>query len=233
MLKATIDTLESVDESLQQFYKEKDGKFQLAVDGLEDTGALKRAKDHEKDARIIAESKSAEFKTQLDALQASIADGADDDFRRKGDVAALDASWQSKYDNREGELKGQLDGLNGSLKTLLVDNEAIRIASELSVEGSAGLLIPHIQSRLSVDTKDGKMVTVVNDVNGAPSALTVDELKAEFANNPAFAPVIVGSKASGGGAGGGNNGPGGASMIDMSKATLSEKVAHIKSKRGS
>ena len=38
--------------------------------------------------------------------------------------------------------------------------------------------------------------------DGKPSALTIDELKAEFTSNPAFAPVIAGSKATGGGASG-------------------------------
>ena len=37
--------------------------------------------------------------------------------------------------------------------------------------------------------------TVVIGQDGKPSALTIDELKAEFASNPAFAPVIPGSKA--------------------------------------
>ncbi|WP_223531259.1 putative metallopeptidase [Pseudomonas sp. GL-R-19] len=48
------------------------------------------------------------------------------------------------------------------------------------------------------------------DKQGKLSASTLDELKAEFANNTAFAPLIVGSKASGGGAGGAGHGGGAA-----------------------
>jgi hypothetical protein len=55
-----------------------------------------------------------------------------------------------------------------------------------------------------------KPVVVVLDQQGKLSAATLDELKAEFANDTAFAPLIAGSKASGGGAAGAGGGGGAA-----------------------
>lgn len=232
MLKATLDSLDGVDAAHHAFYVEKEGKFQLQVEGLEDTGALKRAKDHEKSARKSAETKNGELQSQIDALTKKIGDGDDDKSRKKGDVEALEKSWQSKYDKREGELNGQLDGLKGTMNTLLVDNVASTMAAEIAIEGASSVVLPHIQKRLAVEERDGKMVTVVMDKDGKSSASTLTELKEEFKNDTAFASIILGSKGSGGGAGG-SGGGGGApgKKIDLSKASPKEMVAYLKSKK--
>ena len=93
--------------------------------------------------------------------------------------------------------------------------------------------MPHIRARLSVDIRDGQPQTVVIGQDGKPSALTLDELKAEFASNQAFAPVIASSRASGGGASGGS-GKGGGAAITVTRAqfgqmSADQKMAHIKS----
>lgn len=204
MLKFLLDSLDGLDDATKALYVEKDGKFQLDIDGLEDTSALKRAKDHEKQARQAAETKANELTTQLTALQEQITQIKDDKARGNGDVDALEKSWQEKLTKRENELTTQIEGLTGNLKGLLVDNEATRLAAELAGD-SASLILPHIKTRLGVTEKDGKQVTAVFDTQGQLSALTLDELKKEFADNPAFAPVIVGSRASGGANGSSGN----------------------------
>jgi hypothetical protein len=233
MLKAKLDSLEGLDESLQSFYAEKDGVFQLQVDGLEDTGALKRAKDHEKAARQEAEAAAAQYQAQLTELNQKIEDSNKDKARKNGDVEALENSWKEKLNTRESELNSNIESLKGNLHELLVDNVAGKLAAELAVEGSSNLLVPHIQSRLSVEERNGKMVTVVKDKDGRPSAATIEELREEFKNNAAFAPVIVGSKASGGGAGANQNKGGGASnQIDFSKSSPKQIADYLKAKRG-
>jgi hypothetical protein len=88
--------------------------------------------------------------------------------------------------------------------------------------------LPHIERRLSVEQRDGKPVVVVLDQQGKLSAATLDELKAEFANDTAFAPLIAGSKASGGGAGGAGGG-GGAAKGNIG-GTKEERQAAIASR---
>lgn len=85
------------------------------------------------------------------------------------------------------------------IRDLTVGRTATDIASALAIPGSAKALLPHIERRLSVEQRDGKPVVVVLDPQGKLSAATLDELKVEFANDVAFAPLIAGSKASGGG----------------------------------
>lgn len=242
MLKFLLDSLEGVDENLHALYEEKDGKFQLKIEGLDDTGALKRAKDHEKTARKAAEDQAKELQAQLESLQAQINESKDQEARKTGDIEALEKSWQDKFtsnekswseklSNRENELNSTVEKLQNNLKSILVDKEAVKLASELSVEGSSELLIPHIKARLATSERDGQLVTVVNDLEGKPSALTLDELKQEFANNKAFAPVVVGSHAFGSSAGGSNS-SGAAHNGDLNNMSRQEKLAYFESKMG-
>lgn len=227
MLKAKLESLDGLDESLHSFYKaQDDGTFSLQVDGLEDTTALKNAKTHEKEARKAAEArakaaeeKASEMEERLEALET-------DGSRKRGDVESLEKSWKAKLEKREAELQTQIEASNGQINNLLVDNVATQLAAELAVEGSSGILLPHIKGRLGVEERDGKFVTVIKDAEGNASALTLDELKDEFVNNKAFAPVIVGSKASGSGASGGQGG--GAAKKTVTRAQFDQMSAEQK-----
>ena len=57
-LKLTLDSLDGVDEAIKSLYVEQDGKFKLAVDGLEDTSGLKSALEKERKARRDAEQRA-------------------------------------------------------------------------------------------------------------------------------------------------------------------------------
>jgi hypothetical protein len=209
-LKFQLDTLEGVDESVKTLYVEKDGKFVLGIEGLpqpEDVSGLKSKVQELLDEKKAADKarKEAEDQARLDREDAA---------RKSGNVEELERSWSEKYARREAELNGMLESERGTLSTqirdLTVGRTATDIASSLAIPGSAEALLPHIERRLSVEQRDGKPVVVVLDKQGKLSAATLDELKAEFANNTAFAPLIAGSKASGGGASGAGNGGGAA-----------------------
>lgn len=229
MLKLKLDTLEGVDENLHDFYEKTDDGYQLKVDGLEDTGALKRAKDREKQAAKEAKERAEQLESDLKEIRKEMEASKHKGAKESGDIEALEKSWQEKLSKREQELMGEIDALKGSVTTMTVDNVAMQLASELAVEGSAKVLLPHIKSRLAVEQRDGQYVTAVRDSEGKPSAMTVDELKAEFASDKAFSHVVAGSKASGAGGSGGGNG-GGAAQKGNWTGTKAEQVAAIKSK---
>ena len=210
MLKFQLDTLEGVDEAVRALYTEKDGKFVLGIEGLpqqEDVSGLKAKVDE-----LLGEKKAAEKKAREaeDAARLEREEAA----RKSGNVEELERSWTEKFTRREAELNGMLEQERGTLSTqirdLTVGRTATDIASALAIPGSAKALLPHIERRLSVEQRDGKPVVVVLDQQGKLSAATLDELKAEFANDTAFAPLIAGSKASGGGAAGAGGGGGAA-----------------------
>lgn len=203
MLQFQLDTLEGVDESLHALYTEKEGKFFLGVEGIPepDVSGLKSKVDE-----LLAEKKAATQKTREAEEAARIA--SEEAARKSGDTAALEKSWQDKLAAREKELMDQLSQRDGAITGMTVDSVASQIANELALPGSAALLIPHIKARLAAEQRDGQFVTVVRDAKGQPSASTLDDLKNEFTSNPAFAPVLVGSKANGGGATGSSGGGG-------------------------
>ena len=225
-LKYQLDTLDGLDDSVKSLYTEKEGKFVLGIEGLpqpEDVSGLKAKVDE-----LLGEKKAAE-KARKDAEEQARVE-REEAARKSGNVEELEKSWSEKYSRREAELNGMLEQERGTLSTqirdLTVGRTATDIASALAIPGSAKALLPHIERRLSVEQRDGKPVVVVLDAQGKLSAATLDELKAEFANDVAFAPLIAGSKASGGGANGASGGGGAPKgKIGGNKAERTEAIA--------
>ncbi|MBK5416355.1 hypothetical protein [Pseudomonas sp. TH31] len=227
-LKYQLDTLDGLDDSAKTLYVEKDGKYVLGIEGLpqpEDVSGLKS-----KVQELLDEKKTAD-KARKDAEDQARLE-REENARKSGNVEELEKSWSEKFNRREAELNGMLEQERGTLSTqirdLTVGRTATDIASALAIPGSAKALLPHIERRLSVEQRDGKPVVVVLDAQGKLSAATLDELKAEFANDTAFAPLIAGSKASGGGAGGAGGG-GGAAKGNIG-GTKAERTAAIASR---
>jgi len=191
-LKYQLDTLDGLDDSAKTLYVEKDGKFILGIEGMpqpEDVSGLKS-----KVQELLDEKKAAD-KARKDAEDQARLE-REENARKSGNVEELEKSWSEKYNRREAELNGMLEQERGTLSTqirdLTVGRTATDIASALAIPGSAKALLPHIERRLSVEQRDGKPVVVVLDQQGKLSAATLDELKAEFANDVAFAPLIAG-----------------------------------------
>lgn len=187
--KLTKEEHEKLSEHLKGEYVADGDGYRLDLDGDEDTGALKRAKDREVQLRKEAEAKLKEMAEQLERQTG-------DDARKSGDIATLEKSWQGKLDKQREEYEARLNGLTGHVTKNLVDNVALSIATKIST--APEVLLPHIRSRLQADFDGDAPKTRVLDRDGKPSALTVDELAKEFVDNKAFSAIIVGSKASGG-----------------------------------
>jgi hypothetical protein len=181
----------------------------------EDVSGLKKKVDE-----LLAEKKADHAKRKEAEEAARLA--AEEIARKAGDVGALEKSWQDKLASTTADKDAEIKRLNDSLTGVLVDSVASQLASDLAIQGSANVLLPHIRARLAVDYTDGKPVTRVLDAAGKPSAATIDELKAEFAATPAFAPIVAGTKASGGGASGA--GRGGAATKRFAELTEAERV---------
>lgn len=238
-LQFKLDTLDGLDESTSKMYQEKDGVFYLNIEGLpKDNSSEYEDRIQKMDSKIteLLDEKKAAKKKADDAIEQARKD-AEEAARKSGDVDALDKSWQEKYSKREAELINDFEPKINQLQNLLhkktVMASAIEIASDLALPGSAKALLPHIQSRLEMEVKDDEAITVVRGLDGKPSALTLDELKTEIKNEPAFAPLIAGSKSSGGGADGDNGGGAAPSKVNLTgtkaerQAALSERFPHL------
>ncbi len=237
-VKMTLASLDGVPADVAKEYKkvEQEGKtvFLLDLDGYEDPAALKRAKDHEKEARKTAEKQAKDLATEKEKLQEEI-----DEMRRgnlpKADVDKLEASWKTKLAAKEAELTGKLTSAQKSLQKHLVDNVATTLAAKIS--SAPAVILPHIRSRLAAEEVNGDFVTRVLDKDGKPSAMSIEELQKEFTENKDFAAILVGSRASGSGgsgSGAGSGGSGGSSGTkNLATASAKDLAAHIAAKKQS
>lgn len=228
-LKITKEEYDALSEEMQGLYGEsaqEGGGFMLDVTGMEDTGALKRAKDHEKDARKKAELAAKEAQNTADELAKKLADLDDEGHRKQGDIKALEDSYQKKLEAQEATHKLELEKVTGALRQNTVEATAMKLATELSGD-NANIILPHIRSRLGFEMEDGTAKVRVLDNDGNPSADSVDDLKNFYFTNDTFAPIVVGSRASGGGAAG-SKGGGGATKKKLSEMTGVEEVAFAK-----
>lgn len=216
-LKYKIDaaTYAALPEAVKVEYRAEGDSFILGVEGIDTADELRRARDRERDAAANERRRREGLETQLAELQPKI----------EG-VAALESSFNEKLETERTAAKAREAALTAVLHTHVVGKTAADLARELAPQADA-LLLPHITSRLNLDLTTGTPVLRVLDAAGKPSAATLDELKTEFATNPAFSSIIVASKASGGGAGGSHKGGGAAKpLAEMSE---SERIALQKS----
>ena len=225
--KLTKAEYEKLSEHIKAEYIEDGDGFRLDIDGDEDTGALKRAKDREAQLRRDAEAKLREAQEELDRING-------DDARKKGDIATLEKSWQKKLDDSKAEYESKLGKLTSHTKTQLVDNVAQQIASKIS--NAPALLLPHIKARLQADFEGDAPITRILDKDGKPSAMTVEQLSAEFVANKDFSAIITASKASGGAGKPSNNNGGGApnqsdKPADLASMNPAQLAEHIKASK--
>lgn len=198
-----LENLDGLDESLHSMYELRDGAYFLKVDGLpqaEDTTGMK-AKLEE----LLAEKK--EQKRKADEAAAEAKRIAEEAARKNGDLEAIENSWRTKLETTESTYKDQLGAAKQQIYSLTVGRQAEALASTLAVSGSSAVLLPHIQQRITLDENNNIRIL---DLQGKPSAMTIEELATEFRNNPAFKPLIAANTSTGGGAAGNGNGGGAA-----------------------
>ncbi len=224
--KLTKEEHAKLSDALKAEYIEDGDGFRLDVDGDEDTGALKRAKDREAQLRKDAEKEAKELRERLESIEG-------DDARKKGDIATLEKSWQSKLEKQREEYEAKVSKLTSHTTKTLVDNVASQLAHKIS--NAPAIIMPHIKSRLIADFEGDTPVTRVLDKDGKPSALTIDELANEFVANKDFSAIITASKASGGAGKPSQNGGGAPKFngqsdkpADLSKMNPAELAAFIK-----
>ncbi len=222
MLKYQLENLDGVEESVKQLYEEKDGKYVLKIEGIpepEDLEGLKRKNQEFMEEAKVAKRKAKELEEQARQKE-------EENARKNGNIEALEKSWQEKLTKREAELLEQSKALESQVYQLTVGQTASTLANELAVSGCSSVLLPHITGRLQVETVDGQVKVRVLDAQGKPSAATIDDLKKEFRDNPAFKPLIAASGASGSGANGAN--PGGGAAKKPSEMTTAERTEWAK-----
>lgn len=196
---------------------EASGKYKLDVDPADvpDVEGLRR-----KNQELLDEKKEEKRKREEAERERA---------KKDGDIESLEKSWQTRLETETGALRTEKDAAQRQLERLTVGRAATEIAAELAVVtngvSSAKALLPHVERRLSMETTaEGEIKVRVLDASGKPSAMTIEQLKDEFKNDPVFAPLIQATKAGGGGGDGNKSKSGGALEKPFGDMTTDERT---------
>ena len=227
-LKYEITNIDELPEQLRPMYVERGGKYHLDIEGVDDLGALMRAKGHEAKARAKAEAAAEAAAAKIEELLAE----RDDMLRGaipKADVDRLEQSHREKFEREIAKRDEAIAKRDAAIRREILESKAAALAAKLS--DSPRVLLPHITGRLAVELdSEGAPSLRVLDSTGAPSALSLADLEREFSESPDFAGVVRGTKASGAGARAGSTAGGGIPAgLDFSRASPAEMVAAIES----
>lgn len=197
MLNFKVDSLTGLDESLHSLYEEKDGAYFLKVSGVipeSEIDGLKASRDallaeKKEQQRLAQEAENEKLRIEREALEEAA--------RQKGDWQALEDSYKAKLAEKETEFTSQAENLRKQVYKLTVGDQALKLASEISKSHAIGIMTPFIEQRLTLDENNNVRVL---DLQGKPSAMTIDDLKQEFKANAMFQDIVVANNSSGGGA---------------------------------
>lgn len=182
--KVTKSEYEALSDVIKAEYKASGDGYVLDTDDATD---LITARDKEKEARRKAEKEAKDAQDELDRLK-------EQKNRENGDIAAIEKSWQTKFDNEKKRADTAEASLTAERNDRHVTGAADKIAKRFTVPE---LMRDRIAKRLTTETADGKTLVRVLDKDGKPSAMSVDELEKEFVDNADFKSIVIGSKASG------------------------------------
>ncbi len=235
-VKAILQNLEGLSEELSKQYKQVDGVgYVLDVEGVEAhpmVGALARAKERESTEATAAKKALRELQDAHKALTEK--HGAlSEEFEAKlrgaqgtsqENVARLDKSWGEKMGKQKDDFEKIIGQQERALQKLLIQDAAqqVAIAMKPLAPEHVGVLLPHITCRLAVERDGDTAKTRVLDLEGKPTALTIEELASQMSLDKRFAPLLTGSRASGSsapGAGPGGSAPGPIAKPDFRTAT--------------
>lgn len=207
MLQFKLDSLDGLDESVASLYAQKDGAYFLNVSGVVSEDELAGIKAN-RDALLAEKKEQQRLAQEAESERLRIEREANEEAARKaGDWQALEDSYKTKLSEKEAEFLAQSDTLRKQVYKLTVGDQALKLASEISKPHAQGILTRFIEERLTLDESG---VVRVLDLQGKPSAMTIEDLKTEFKANAMFHDIVVVNNSSGGGATGGGFGGGAA-----------------------
>lgn len=230
-LKLSVDSVDGLDDAVRGLYVEKDGKFHLDVDGIEDTTGLKNALSAERrraadlEKKVKGWERSGKTPDEIAELVEAAEAKAQTEAEKKGEWDKLRTQMNDKHAQDLKAKDETIGQMKKRLEAELIDAKAVSAIA--AARGVPDLLLPHVQRHVKVD--DSFNVVVVDSkgdprVNGKGEPLSIADLIEEMKANETFGRAFEGSGHSGSGmrpnAGGGGTPPGSV----KSKADLKERA---------
>lgn len=230
-LAAVVDSIDAVPEALRGEYAEKDGKFYLNIEGVDNHHAVANLKGALGKERA-ANKGLKDLKDKYEALGLSheeIADliskneaAAAEALRKKGDVEGILKQHQTKWEKEKGELTAALDGANTAARVAIVDASITTGLNKAKATAEGMMLLPSILGkRVDLKIVNGKPAYKILNTDGEPMAGTAPDGLATYDDLIAEAKKLFPSLFEGSGAGGGGSphkAAGGNGAVSMTKA---------------
>ena len=215
-LKLIVDSLDGLDDGVKSLYAEKDGKFRLDVEGVEDVTGLKSALEKERSARRDLEKRMKTALSEDDLEEYARLKAEADKGKDKDEILK---SMRARHEKELEQSRQEAAAVKARLEKTVLESTATQLLAKHG--GNVSLLLPHILGQLRPEEIDGNLSVV--PANAATIDDVVSGLKSSFPQ--AFAaPATSGSGASGGHAGARGKGTG---KIDGDK---SERAAYFAQK---
>lgn len=186
--KISKSTYEGLNEVIRKEYVLDGDDYVLDVEGIEDTGALQRAHERQKEKNKKLTEQLAKIEGELETLKES---------PETRDVKAIEEKLTKAHQKELEKRDERLAKLSDFAKKSLADNIAMEVAKEIST--SPSLMLPHIKSRIIADLEGDEPTTKVLSKDGKTN-ISLDDLKKEILDTADFAPILVGNRARGGNA---------------------------------
>lgn len=202
-LKFEIDTLEGLDESLQALYTEHEGKYRLAVEGIDPADELKEALRKEREERAEAKRRLQEYETEAE----------------KRDRERLEQQQEfEKLYKTESEQKAKVAQELEQLKREIAEKErrevAMSVTGELTRDTARAEILREKALQFMHHTPEGVKI------NG-PDGDAWDNAKLTEHLTERYPFLVDGSQASGGGASGSKSS--GAAPMKRGEMTAAQK----------
>lgn len=203
MLMFEIESLDGIDEALQPFYQEVDGKYRLAVEGIDPADELKSALQKEREERKSAKLRLQELEAKQAEAERVKVEAEKQSLLEKEQFKELYESERQKAEQTSKTLQEFEQRINE--KTLRIETSSVA-SKHAAGDGQADLLAEQLQKFARV--VDGE---VTYEVGGVPVKVDVviDQIKAKQ-------PFLFrGNASTGGGATGAVRGSSGATRVSM------------------
>jgi len=206
-LKVTKAEYDSLDEGIRGLYEEKDGGYQLAVDGIEDTSGLKSALEKERKARADFEKMAKQYQglgmtpEEITELVKAREEAERGNLEKKGEWDKLKAQLLESHKKEITALEEAVQKMKATLESYLVDASATEAIA--AAKGVPQLLLPHVKASVKVVEEEGKYHVRVVDKDGSPRMnskgeyLGIKDLVAEMRESEIFMRAFDGDGTSG------------------------------------
>lgn len=201
-LKFEIDSLDGVDDAIKPLYQEHNGKFRLAVEGIDPADELKNALSREREERKSAKARTTELENELEQIRSqSMEKNREFESLWKSEKTKA-ADWQGKYE---------------ALEKHIADKERMSVALGIA----RGITKDPVREELLLEKIMAATAYIEGQVQfSGEVGSTAEQVQKYFATKYPF--LADGLQSSGGGASGGNPAKAGEKFSDFTPEQLSQ-----------